>query len=91
MPRITQLLAESENAIIESNSILRFLQPDLCAMVVDGAVADFKPTALEFIDRADFLVAHERRQPSPGRRFRRACCRINHASPRLLRAMKMPK
>jgi len=56
MPRITQLLAESENAIIESNSILRFLEPDLCVMVVDGAVPDFKPTALEFIDRANFLV-----------------------------------
>ena len=56
MPRITQLLAESENAIIESNSILRFLEPDVCAMVVDGAVPDFKPTALEFIGRANFLV-----------------------------------
>ncbi len=56
MPSVVQLLAESENTIIESNSILRFLQPDLCAMVVDGAVADFKPTALEFIGRANFLV-----------------------------------
>jgi hypothetical protein len=56
MPRIAQLLAESENAIVESNSILRFLRPDLCAMVLDGAVADFKATALEFIHRADFLV-----------------------------------
>jgi hypothetical protein len=56
MPRITQLLAESENAIIESNSILRFLEPDICAMVVDGAVPDFKPSALEFSHRADFLV-----------------------------------
>ena len=56
MPSIPQLLAESENAIIESNSILRFLEPDVCAMVVDGAVSDFKPSALEFIHRANFLV-----------------------------------
>jgi hypothetical protein len=56
MPSVLRLLAESENTIIESNSILRFLQPDLCAMVVDGAVPDFKPTALEFIGRANFLV-----------------------------------
>jgi len=56
MLRVKHLLAESENAIIESNSILRFLEPDLCAMVVDGAVPDFKPTALEFIHRADFFV-----------------------------------
>jgi hypothetical protein len=50
------LLAESENTIIESNRILRFLDPDICAMVVDGAVQDFKSTALEFIGRANFLV-----------------------------------
>jgi hypothetical protein len=56
MPSVTQLLAESENAIIESNSILRFLEPDVCAMVVDGAISDFKASALEFIGRADFLV-----------------------------------
>jgi hypothetical protein len=56
MPRITQLLAESENAIIESSSILRFIEPDVCAMVVDGAVPDFKPTALDLIHRANFLV-----------------------------------
>src|SRR5580692_4494300 len=56
MPSVTQLLAESENAIIESNGVLRFLEPDVCAMVVDGAVPDFKPSALELIRRADFLV-----------------------------------
>src|SRR5579862_761290 len=56
MPRVRRILAECENAIIESNSILRFLQPDLCAMVLDGAVADFKPTSLRFLDRANVLV-----------------------------------
>jgi len=56
MQSVMQLLAESENAIVESNSILRFLQPELCAMVVDGAVPDFKPSALEFIEKANFLV-----------------------------------
>ncbi len=29
MPRVRKLIAESENIIVESNSILRFLQPDL--------------------------------------------------------------
>ncbi|MGA2714647.1 MAG: hypothetical protein ABSG41_16215 [Bryobacteraceae bacterium] len=56
MPRVRRLLAESENTIIESNSILRFLQPDVCAMVLDGGVADFKPTSLRFLDRANVLV-----------------------------------
>jgi hypothetical protein len=57
MPRVRRVLASCENAIIESNSILRFLQPDFCAMVLDGAVADFKPSSLRFLDRADVLVA----------------------------------
>jgi hypothetical protein len=37
-PKSAALLAESDNTIIESNSILRFLKPDLCAMVLDGSV-----------------------------------------------------
>src|ERR1700733_9725389 len=56
MPSVLQLAVESENTIIESNGVLRFLEPDVCAMVVDGAIPDFKPSALEFIHRADFLV-----------------------------------
>jgi hypothetical protein len=56
MPEIRRLLATSENTIIESNSILGFLKPDLCAMVLDGTVPDFKATSLRFLDRANILV-----------------------------------
>ena len=56
MPRVRRILAESENAIVESNSILRFLKPDVCAMVLDGSAADFKATSLRFLDRANMLV-----------------------------------
>jgi hypothetical protein len=56
MPRVRRILAGSEHTIIESNSILRFLKPDLCGMVLDGSVADFKPTSLRFLDRANMLV-----------------------------------
>jgi hypothetical protein len=56
MPRLRQLIAEGDNVIIESNSILRFVKPDFCAMVLDGAIADFKPTSLRYLDRADALV-----------------------------------
>ena len=56
MPRVRKLIEDADNAIVESNSILRFVKPDFCAMVVDGAVADFKPTSLRFLDRADALV-----------------------------------
>lgn len=56
MPGLRRILDAAENAIVESNSILRFVKPDLCLMVVDGAVDDFKPTSLRFLDRASALV-----------------------------------
>ncbi len=56
MPRIHKELALAENAILESNSILRFLQPTLYLSVLSYAVADFKPSAQYFLDRANALV-----------------------------------
>ena len=35
MPRIRKILATTQNAIIESNSILRFIKPDLYLTVLD--------------------------------------------------------
>jgi hypothetical protein len=62
MPRLRSILEAAENTIVESNSILRFVKPDLCLMVVDGAVDDFKQTSLRFLDRASLLV---RTSPAP--------------------------
>jgi hypothetical protein len=59
MPRIRQELASAENAILESNSILRFVSPDLYISVLDAAKADFKLSAQQFLDRADAVVLHE--------------------------------
>ena len=58
MPRIRKILAGSEYAIIESNSILRFLKPDLYLTVLDPATADFKASAQTFLDRADAVLVH---------------------------------
>ncbi len=58
MPRIRQELASAENAILESNSILRFVRPDLYITVLDPATADFKASAQQFLDRADAVVLH---------------------------------
>jgi len=55
-------LAESENAIIESNSILEFIQPDLYITVLDPAVEDFKTSALRLFERADAVVLPEGRE-----------------------------
>jgi hypothetical protein len=59
MPRIRQILAGAENIIIESNSILRFLKPDLYLTVLDPQTADFKDSAQAFLDRADAVLLHE--------------------------------
>ncbi len=51
------------NLIIESNSLLKFLQPSLYLVVLDPRQADFKPSARQVLDRADALVL---RAPLPG-------------------------
>lgn len=57
LPRLRRILSESQNVIVESNTLLQFLKPDLYLLVVDGAVTDFKASSLRFLDRADYLVA----------------------------------
>ena len=59
MPAIRQKLAESQNAILESNSVLKFLRPDIYLTVLDPATADFKKSAKEFMDRADAVILHQ--------------------------------
>jgi hypothetical protein len=58
MPRIRELLAGAENVIIESNSILRFLEPDLYLTILDPQTTDFKASAQTFLDRADAILLH---------------------------------
>jgi hypothetical protein len=65
MPAIRKRLAGSRNAILESNSILKFLRPDLYLTVLDPATADFKKSAQEFLDRADAVILHERHGSTP--------------------------
>jgi hypothetical protein len=63
MPSIRRRLAESENAILESNSILKFIRPDLYITVLDPVTQDFKASAQEFLDRADAIVLHGNASP----------------------------
>jgi hypothetical protein len=58
MPRLRKELATAENAILESNSVMRFLRPDLYLTVLDAATADFKASAREYLDRADGVILH---------------------------------
>ena len=56
MPRIRKEIAAAENVIIESNSIMGFLKPDVYLSVLDAGTADFKESARLFLDRADAIL-----------------------------------
>jgi len=58
MPSLRQKIESAENIIIESNSVLKFLRPDLYLTVLDPANADFKKSAREFLDRTDAVILH---------------------------------
>ena len=58
MPAVREKLSLVENVIIESNSILKFVRPDLYLTVLDRANCDFKNSAREFLDRADAVILH---------------------------------
>ncbi len=59
MPALRQRLEKARNVIMESNSVLKFLRPDLYLTVLDPATEDFKNSAREFLDRADAVILHE--------------------------------
>ncbi len=55
IPALKELLAAHENVILESNSVLHFLKPDLYIAVLDPATVDFKDSSRLFLPRADAL------------------------------------
>jgi hypothetical protein len=59
MPALRRRLEGARNVIIESNSVLKFLRPDLYLTVLDPSTADFKNSAREFLDRASAVLLHE--------------------------------
>jgi len=65
MPAITEIYVASENLIVESNSIVEFLTPDVYLTVLDFSQPDFKPTSRRFLNRADaaVMIARDLREP----------------------------
>jgi hypothetical protein len=59
MPTLRKRMEGGGNVIMESNSVLKFLRPDLYLTVLDPATADFKSSAREFLDRADAVLVHQ--------------------------------
>ena len=59
LPALQRALGRDENVILESNSILRFYQPNVYLSVLEPATADFKDSAREFLGRADACLVLE--------------------------------
>jgi hypothetical protein len=59
MPTFRQRIEGAKNVILESNSILKFVRPDLYLTVLDPSTGDFKASARQFLDRADAVILHE--------------------------------
>ena len=59
IPRVRELLTSSESVILESNSVMKFLRPDLYLSVLDPSTPDFKKSAQEFLDRASAIILHD--------------------------------
>ena len=64
VPCLLDALAGDEQVIVESNSLLGFLIPAVFLMVIDESVGHVKPSARQFLARADAFVA-VRRGPAP--------------------------
>jgi hypothetical protein len=58
IPAIQRRLIDAENAILESNSILKFIRPDVYISVLDPANDDFKSSAQQYLERADAVILH---------------------------------
>ena len=59
LPAIRQAMAGEEHVILESNSILRYYQPNVYLTVLDPTRRDFKDSAREFLGRADACLILE--------------------------------
>ena len=53
---LRKILTQADNVIIESNSVLEFVEPDVFLMLLDFSCQDFKPSSMRFLDRADAFV-----------------------------------
>jgi len=57
---VQKILAQGENVIVESNSVVELVAPDVFLMLLDFGCEDFKPSSLRFMDRADGFVVIDR-------------------------------
>ena len=57
---VQKILAQGSNVIVESNSVVELVTPDVFLMLLDFACEDFKASSLRWMDRADGFVVIDR-------------------------------
>ena len=57
---VQKILAQGENVIVESNSVVELVTPDVFLMLLDFASEDFKASSLRLMDRADGFIVIDR-------------------------------
>ena len=57
---VKKVLAQGQNVIVESNSVLELVAPDVFLMLLDFSCEDFKASSLRYMDRADGFVVIDR-------------------------------
>jgi hypothetical protein len=62
---IRKLVEQNANVIMESNSVVELVEPDVFLMVLDFSCRDFKASSLRMLDRADALVVVKRGLDNP--------------------------
>ncbi len=65
LPAVREILADARHALIESNGIMEFLDPDLYVVVLDFGCGDFKPSARRHLHRAGAFVVIDRGLEAP--------------------------
>ncbi len=65
MPAILEVVEGKSYVLMESNSVLRFLRPDLYLAVLDWNTGDFKPSARENLERVDAFLLLETTRARP--------------------------
>jgi hypothetical protein len=57
---VSKILGQGGNTIVESNSVMELVRPDVFLMVLDFGCEDFKASSLKYMDRADAFVVIDR-------------------------------
>lgn len=82
---LNRLAGTDGNVVLESNTLLQFLRPQLYVVVLDPSKEDFKESALRNLDRADAFVIRGLRPASDGGELMHQVAQWrHHVSPKLL-------